>query len=209
MNDEQGFLHAILAEPANNDLRLIYADWLEERCDPNELIKAEYLRLTVEVGDLLLELAPEKSRSSLAKLASLLGSTARGLFASSAQKKLNLQRSRFKEIAPLIDPEWRAVVSRLPVENCFNFVQTKPPLVANPGPFQFVCNYRWEDLQATESAGVRFCEHCEASVHYCATMTEAKVHAEYGHCVAVDLGLPRSAGDLEPRRITMGLMFPG
>ena len=31
MTDERGFLEAIIAEPDDDDLRLIYADWLEER----------------------------------------------------------------------------------------------------------------------------------------------------------------------------------
>ncbi len=40
MADEQGFLRAIADEPKNNGLRLIYADWLEERGDPRgELIR--------------------------------------------------------------------------------------------------------------------------------------------------------------------------
>src|SRR4051794_35794757 len=34
MSSDQGFLEAIFAEPDDDGLRLIYADWLEERGDP-------------------------------------------------------------------------------------------------------------------------------------------------------------------------------
>jgi uncharacterized protein (TIGR02996 family) len=41
MSEEDAFIRAILAAPEDAALRLIYADWLEERADP----RAEYLRL--------------------------------------------------------------------------------------------------------------------------------------------------------------------
>ena len=41
MTDEQGFVQAIQARPADDAQRLVYADWLEERGD----LRAEYLRL--------------------------------------------------------------------------------------------------------------------------------------------------------------------
>jgi uncharacterized protein (TIGR02996 family) len=41
MNEERGFIRAILSAPNDAALRLIYADWLEERDDP----RGEYLRL--------------------------------------------------------------------------------------------------------------------------------------------------------------------
>src|SRR5204863_8012879 len=38
--DEQGFLRAIADEQRNDDLRLVYADWLEEHGDPRaELVR--------------------------------------------------------------------------------------------------------------------------------------------------------------------------
>jgi uncharacterized protein (TIGR02996 family) len=43
MSDEPAFLRALLASPEDNNLRLVYADWLEERGDP----RAEFLRLEV------------------------------------------------------------------------------------------------------------------------------------------------------------------
>ena len=41
MSDEAGFLAAIRAKPDDDALRLVYADWLEERADP----RAEFVRL--------------------------------------------------------------------------------------------------------------------------------------------------------------------
>src|SRR5262245_38486286 len=46
MNQEEGFLRAIAAEPGDDTVRLVYADWLEERGDP----RAEFLRLEHKLG---------------------------------------------------------------------------------------------------------------------------------------------------------------
>jgi uncharacterized protein (TIGR02996 family) len=46
MTEETAFVRSILADPANDSLRLVYADWLEERGDP----RAEYLRLDVALA---------------------------------------------------------------------------------------------------------------------------------------------------------------
>jgi uncharacterized protein (TIGR02996 family) len=44
MTDEQAFLDALAANPADDTTRLVYADWLDDR---GEAAKAEYLRLVV------------------------------------------------------------------------------------------------------------------------------------------------------------------
>jgi uncharacterized protein (TIGR02996 family) len=41
MNEEAGFIAALIAEPDDRTTLLVYADWLDERSDP----RAEYLRL--------------------------------------------------------------------------------------------------------------------------------------------------------------------
>src|SRR5262249_1785583 len=46
MNQEQGFLHAIADDPADDTSRLVYADWLEERGAP----RAEIIRLEHTLG---------------------------------------------------------------------------------------------------------------------------------------------------------------
>jgi uncharacterized protein (TIGR02996 family) len=43
VNEEAGFIAALLAEPDDRTTLLVYADWLDERSDP----RAEYLRLLV------------------------------------------------------------------------------------------------------------------------------------------------------------------
>jgi uncharacterized protein (TIGR02996 family) len=45
MSDDQAFLRALLASPEDDNLRLVYADWLEERGDP----RAAFLRLEVRL----------------------------------------------------------------------------------------------------------------------------------------------------------------
>jgi uncharacterized protein (TIGR02996 family) len=48
MADDSGFMNAILANPEDEAVRLIYADWLEEADDP----RAEYLRIHSELARL-------------------------------------------------------------------------------------------------------------------------------------------------------------
>ena len=45
MTDEAAFLEAIHQSPKDETLRLVYADWLEERGDP----RAAYLRIETEL----------------------------------------------------------------------------------------------------------------------------------------------------------------
>jgi uncharacterized protein (TIGR02996 family) len=49
MQDESGFLHALGQDPHDDETRLVYADWLEERGDA----RAEFLRLDHQLGQLL------------------------------------------------------------------------------------------------------------------------------------------------------------
>lgn len=53
--DESPFIEQLRQEPANNDIRLVYADWLEDR---GELDRAEFLRVELELDQLRLE-SPE------------------------------------------------------------------------------------------------------------------------------------------------------
>lgn len=47
MSDEAAFLNALRANPADDTVRLVYADWLDEHGEP---AKAEYLRLVVALA---------------------------------------------------------------------------------------------------------------------------------------------------------------
>src|SRR5947207_5293082 len=48
MNTEEAFLQAIRESPDDDDLRLVFADWLEERDDPH----GELMRVQVELSRL-------------------------------------------------------------------------------------------------------------------------------------------------------------
>jgi uncharacterized protein (TIGR02996 family) len=50
MGTEEAFLQAVLADPSDNSVHLVYSDWLEERGDPMSAAKAEFLRLTVQLA---------------------------------------------------------------------------------------------------------------------------------------------------------------
>jgi uncharacterized protein (TIGR02996 family) len=57
MNDEIPFLDEIKANPGDLTLRLVYADWLEERGDA----RGEYLRVDCELQTLISEVAADDS----------------------------------------------------------------------------------------------------------------------------------------------------
>src|SRR5437868_3256863 len=46
MTNQESFLQSIIEEPDNEDLRLIYADWLEERDDP----RGEFIRVQCQLN---------------------------------------------------------------------------------------------------------------------------------------------------------------
>lgn len=47
MSDEASFLRAIIAEPADDTARLVYADWLDEHDQPE---RAEFIRVQIELA---------------------------------------------------------------------------------------------------------------------------------------------------------------
>ena len=49
MSDEAAFLDALTANPADDTLRLVYADWCDERDEP---VKAQYLRAVADLARL-------------------------------------------------------------------------------------------------------------------------------------------------------------
>jgi uncharacterized protein (TIGR02996 family) len=46
LSEDEGFTQAIIADPDDTSLRLIYADWLDERDDP----RGEFLRVEIDLG---------------------------------------------------------------------------------------------------------------------------------------------------------------
>lgn len=61
MNDEAAFIAAIHAAPHDNNVRLAYADWLEERND----IRSEYLRLEHQLSQMQITLRLSQLREQI------------------------------------------------------------------------------------------------------------------------------------------------
>jgi uncharacterized protein (TIGR02996 family) len=50
MTEEDAFLRALVADPSDRALRLVYADWLEEQGERESSLRAEYLRRESQFG---------------------------------------------------------------------------------------------------------------------------------------------------------------
>lgn len=226
MNEERGFLAAIRERPDDDTTKLIYADWLEEQDDP----RAEYLRLMVKVRQERVITPEQRHRHEelSAELARLNGEqmqdwkTALGAGASPRENRVRRERqermnelerqladlsgqmheripARLQELAATLDTNWLAVVSDPAIEGC-----GKSAGVFWRPRFDFLCAKTWADLQPTNSSDVRHCEACQQSVHYCDTLADAREHSQEGHCIAVDLGIIRREGDLNPTSSFVG-----
>ena len=177
---ERAFLDTILADPGDNDARLIYADWLEENGDADSVAKAEFLRVSVQAAN-----------------------------ASLKKREYKRLEKRLQSLAASLDTDWLAVVSRLAIESCQGKqIEAQSRGGTRLLVFSYLCDRRWEDLAATDDHAVRFCDGCQHNVYYCDTIMQAREHAVERHCVAVDLGVIRREDDLHPRRSWMGRMSP-
>lgn len=67
MADEDDFLNALRANPADDTTRLVYADWLDENPGDGRAERAEYLRLEAEKA----AAEPERMRAIEGRLAAL------------------------------------------------------------------------------------------------------------------------------------------
>ena len=180
MHDEDDFLRKLLENPADDTVRLVYADWLDERGDPESRMKATFLRLTARLGE---RKKPGKWRTAI--------------------------QDELRPLAAKLPTDWLAIVSRLRLDLCAA-KSADGGLEFGRQQFELVCHRDWAHLTTTDDAGVRYCDECEQSVHYCDTIVAARRHARQGHCVAVDLGIIRRDRDLAPeRRMLMGRMLPG
>jgi uncharacterized protein (TIGR02996 family) len=179
MHDESDFLRKLLENPADDTTRLVYADWLDEHDDEESQAKAKFLRVTVHLMGPIQRVGWRKKR------------------------EIELQ-----QLAAKLPTDWLAVVSRLKVESCGAKRATNELWERYQRQFDFVCDKRWDEMTTTEDNTVRHCEQCKENVHYCDTITDAREHAQQGHCVAVDLGIIRRAGDLDPPVLMMGRISP-
>jgi uncharacterized protein (TIGR02996 family) len=89
MHTDDDFLRAILANPAEDTTRLVYADWLDEQGDAASRLKAEFLRFELEAARV-----PDETLRRAAV------------------------NSRIRKRAADLDPGWLAVVSHPALEEC-------------------------------------------------------------------------------------------
>jgi len=216
MNDERPFLRAILQEPENDTTKLAYADWLEEQGDP----RAEYLRLMMKVRQERVVSPEQRQRhqelsAELAELrtqemqAIMAGSRDRRSFRVGRERQRRVRDverhltelseqikqqvpARLQELAATLDPRWLAIVSDTEIEGCGKST-TEGWL-----RFDFVCDKTWADLKPTDDQTMRHCEACSKNVFFCDNLADAREHAHENHCIAVDLGIIRRNGDLDP-----------
>lgn len=178
MTEEDAFLRKLLEQPNSDLTRLVYADWLDEQGTPDSIANAEFLRLIADAEFI-------------------------GKFP-----------DRVGELAGQLDPQWLAIVAKLPIENCRPGESRTGGLGPGLPPqlglrFEFECPKKWEELTPTaDGHEVRFCGACKRTVHYCHDADDLRRNANMGSCVAVEWGVPRRPGDLEPERfaMTMGLI---
>jgi uncharacterized protein (TIGR02996 family) len=220
MSEERGFLKAILERPDDDTRKLVYADWLEEHGDP----RGEYLRLMVKVRQERVVTEEQRRRHDelSAELAELRTQQMQAWGAGrgdSPESDGRLRRmnelecqladlsremrqavpARLQELAATFDPNWLAVVSDPQIEGCGKAAGEAWRL-----RFDFVCDRGWADMEPTDHPRVRRCETCSKNVHFCDNLADAREHAAQGRCIAVDLGILRRDGDLEPETCFTG-----
>jgi len=150
---EKSLLSAILADPDNPSARFVYADWLEEQGTEIQSDQAEFLRLECQFTKKL-----NQGATDLTLLQAL------------------------RELATDLNPDWTALVSRLPIENC----------TGRQG-----CPGRWECLERTTDSRIRHCQVCQAVVYHCTSIQVAQMHLHSGDCMVLDHQIRRTPGDLD------------
>jgi uncharacterized protein (TIGR02996 family) len=217
MIDERAFLTAILERPDDDARKLVYADWFEERGDP----RGEFLRLMMKVRQERVITPKQRQRhqelsAELAELRTQEMVDDRPASEPSPRRERRMQElegqlaelsrqirqrvpARLHELAATFDPNWLAVVSDPEIEGCGKSTRHGWQL-----RFDFVCDKTWADLQPTGDTTVRHCETCSKNVHFCDNLADAREHSQENHCIAVDLGIIRRDGDLEPPMAWLG-----
>ena len=180
MHDETDFLNKLLESPTDDTVRLVFADWLDERGDDESKLKATFLRMTAQL------LAPERTA-----------------------KWRQAFRKEMQPLAAKLPTDWLAVVSRLQIDHCGAKMAGASRAEWLHRQFEFVCEQGWDEMTPTDDDTVRHCERCKENVHYCDTIVVARAHARLGHCVAVDLGVIRRENDVScPPATVRGRMLP-
>jgi uncharacterized protein (TIGR02996 family) len=104
-------------------------------------------------------------------------------------------QGRLRELATGLGIVWRAIVSKARIETC-------------DLEFELECPRRWDQLTPTDARSVRYCDTCKQQVHYCASKTEVRKHARFGHCIAVDAAVLVARADLNRGPVRMGRILP-
>jgi uncharacterized protein (TIGR02996 family) len=171
---EDDFIRAILADPKDNALLLVYSDWLEDQADPTSTDKAEFLRLSVAPPES--DKAKEKTRTDRRQtLAATLDTSWLAVVSRLQIENCPAKQNKNARVRPVVE-----------------------------NPSDFLCDRKWEALRPTDEQQIRFCEGCQKNVYYCDTITAAREHAKEGRCVAVDLGVIRRKEDLRQRLMWLG-----
>lgn len=61
--DDIAFQRAILANPSDTTLKLVYADWLQDRADP----RAEFVRLQIQLNGMVAQASATQAAEWLGK----------------------------------------------------------------------------------------------------------------------------------------------
>ncbi|MCR9201557.1 MAG: TIGR02996 domain-containing protein [Planctomycetaceae bacterium] len=182
---EQHLLQAIADDPHDDTVRLIYADWLEERQDP----RCEYVRLECRFKQLAKQAShtPSKTQTLTGRfqqlrqrLSDLLKGprTAEERLPAAVQRELQSLRTRMTQLREECEATWLAVLSRSAVSCCEPTVE-----------FQFQCPMKWGDLSPTDDPYVKHCSACDSPVYFEIDLSMAQERASEGKCVCVPVDM--------------------
>ena len=139
--EEAAFVEAIQAEAEPDSTFLVYADWLEERGD---YVRAEYLRLAVELSQLSIKLRIEGNP-----------------YTSPYIEPIARNRIRMRELCSAISPGWLAQIHQGQIARCDFKTRKKRG-----------CPKEWARLSETDDPVLRRCEVCGENVRFCVTWFE-------------------------------------
>jgi uncharacterized protein (TIGR02996 family) len=152
---EWQLLDALRANPDDGASLDVYADWLDQHQRP---LLAEYIRL-------------QRLRDSTEPPTDPSAFQSAWLSAQPAAVQL-----RLRDLTPLAEPWWRALVSRVPTLGCASWV------IEGCAPWQ-------QHLPGAEP-GHRTCRACRHDVFFCWTVDDIETHGRARERIAIDPGMP-------------------
>lgn len=144
---ESAFIQAILAAPDDDIVRLVFADWLEERGDS----RGEFLRIATQLDREEQKAWPADSRARLRRVRELGG-----------------LRSRLRDLQQRIDPEWIIRFHRGSIQHC-NMIFDGALFFPDDDKH---CPGCWHHLKESDRPKTRRCDACSREVRFCWTMEE-------------------------------------